>query len=531
MNNGTLTLLDRSYLEIVDDLLTAIVGGVVNEPVVFDLKLVFYPLAEPAQDVRSIKGLIPGPDPTVPQQYSFLKQIDFVFDSGQNGIAWQDGGKRPIDGTTFYVDYFRQSSKSPLSDINVGSVTRTLSEAIGREITTVYQQIKLAYLSGFIDTATGKSLDYVVAILGITRKTKDFAVGLVTFFRKAAVDGSITIPEGTSLTTTKGDAVFQTTEERTLQQGQSRADVPIRADNAFAGDKGLVAAGTITVLSQAIDGIAQVTNFDPTTRAANDESDDDLRLRAKAALRGIGKATIAALIKVISDDRAKLDEISDPNNLNGKASAPGTVVLLVETDPGRFPSLQAAIDQTRAAGVQTTLVARFVYFKLRLNVKISAGLSGPGKDKIKNDIIAGVQSYTEGLKSGDAAVGATMRELVKTKVKDVQDAVIKEVFAWRADVGKPGADPLVEAIITSLQGVNCQDTAAVRVAVNNVISAQAPALLPSGKRIPDSTVIQGPDGQPATDGQIETADFKVVPPAQFSVVLDMQPSDIALQEG
>lgn len=528
MNNGTLALLNRSYLEIVDDLLTAIVGGVVNEGIPFDVKFNFYPLSEPALDVRSIKGTIDDSDPNA-LLYTFLPKIDFAFDKGQNGVAWQDGGKKPSDDSVFYVDYFRQNSTSPLTDINVGSVTRTLSEAIGREITTVYQQIKLAYLSAFIDTATGKSLDYVVSILGITRKTRDFAVGIATFFRDPAIEGNITIAEGTSLTTTKGDVTFQAMEPRTLQRGQARADVPIRAGDAFAGDKGLVAAGTITVVSQVIAGISRVTNFDPTTRAADDESDYDLQLRAKAALRALGKATIAALIKVISDGRAKLDEISDPNNLNGKASAPGTVMLLVETDPGRFPSLQADVDQTRAAGVLTTLVARFAYFKLRIYVKITSGLTGPGQDKVKNDIITALQSYAEGLSSGAPAVGSAMLDKI-TKVKDVIDGVVKEVFAWRADVGQPGADPLVDAIVTALAGVNCQDTAVVRVAVKDVIDNQAPALLPSGDRIPDSTLIKKSDGSPATDGDVEAGNFQVVPLPQFSVVLDMEPSDIVLQE-
>lgn len=527
MNDGTFALLNRSYLEIVDDLLTAVVGGVVNEAIPFDIKLNFYPLSEPAQSVRSIKGLIPNADPTAPL-YSFLPQIDFAFDSGQNGIAWQDG-KKPSDGSTFYVDYARKHSTSPLTDINVGSVTRTLSEAIGREITTLYQEIRFAYFSGFIDTATGQSLDYVVSILGITRKTSEFATGIATFFRDpTATVGSITIPLGTSLTTTKGEVVFQTIEERTLQQGQARADVPIRAGDAFGGDKGVVAAGTITVVSQSITGINRVANFDPTAHAASDESDDDLRLRAKAALRALGKGTIAALEKVISDDRAQLQEISDPNSLNGKASQPGTVTLLVKTDAGRFPSLQADVDQTRAAGVLTTLVAPFVYVKLRINAKITPGLTGPGQDKIKIDIITALQAYTDGLSSGAPADGAAMLGVVKS-VKDVSDAVVKEAFTWRADVGQPGTDPLVDVIVGSLAGVNVADSAAVRLAVKDVIDNQAPALLPSGNRIPDNTLIQKPDGTPATDGDVEAGNFQVKPPQGFSVVLDMESSDIILQ--
>jgi hypothetical protein len=529
VNEGTFALLKRSYLEIVDDLLTAIVGGVVNEPIPYDIKLNFYPLAEPAQSVRSVKGSLPNAAPTDPL-YTFLPTIDFVFDPGQNGIAWQ-GAKTPEDGSTFYVDYARKNSTSPLTDINVGGVTRTLCEAIGREITTVYQEIQFAYFSGFIDTATGQSLDYVVSILGITRMTSEFATGIATFFRDPTAEaGSITIPVGTLLTTTKGDVVFQTIEERTLQQGQARADVPIRADQDFGGDKGLVGAGAITVVSQSISGINRVTNFDPTTRAAKDESDDDLRLRAKAALRALGKATIAALEKVITDDRAQLQEISDPNNLNGNASLPGTVTLLVKTDAGRFPSLQADVNQTRAAGVLTTLIAPFVYVKLRINTKITSGLTGAGQDKIKTDVITALQAYTDGLGSGSPAIGDALLGAVKA-VKDVSDAVIKEAFTWRADVGQPGTDPLVDLIVESLAGVSTTDTSAVRLAVKDVIDNQAPALLPSGNRIPDNTLIKKPDGTPASDGDVEAGKFQVSPPSGFSVVLDMEPSDIALQVG
>lgn len=56
MNPETVTLIERSYQEIVDDILTAIVGGVVNEPIVFDLKETFYPLSQSASDVRGIQG-------------------------------------------------------------------------------------------------------------------------------------------------------------------------------------------------------------------------------------------------------------------------------------------------------------------------------------------------------------------------------------------------------------------------------------------------------------------------------------------
>ncbi len=530
MDANTTNLIERPYQEIVDDLLTAIVGGVVNEPIFFDVKSLAYPVAEPAQDIRGITGTLTG------QHHTFRKSIDYLFSQGDNSVVWQDHADQPDDDTIFYVDYFRVTSRSPLTDINVGSVTRTLAEAIGREIATVYQQINLAYLSGFIDTATGKALDFVVAILGVTRRTKDFAVGLVTFFRDLSVPpGNITIPQGISLATSKGDATFQSTELRTLQRGQARIDVPIRASDAFKGGKGLAAAGQITVVSQAILGISHVSNFEPTVLATEDESDLQLRLRAKAALRGLGKATIAALTQVVFQNRAKLDEIADPNTTNGRASAPGTVTMLVETEPARFPSLQGAVDETRAAGVLVTLVARFVFMKPRITAKITPGLTGAGKQKIQNDMIAALEAFVDALASGDPAKGQDMIDAIK-KVKDVTGVVIVDVRTSRSVPGQEGSDPLVEALVPAIQSVNAQDANALRAAIKSVIDAETPALLPSGRRDPDRSVIQGldaagkPTGQQATDTQIETGKFQVAPPAGFSIALDMEPADILLQE-
>ena len=159
MNPDTVNLINRPYREIVDDILTALVGGVVNEPIIFDVKGDLYALAEPAQGIRGITGMVVG------SPHIFQKEIDFLFDTDRNAVVWQEGGNFPDDETIFYVDYFRPNNPSPISDINVGSVTRTLSEGIGREIATVFGQINEAYRAGFIDTAKGKSLDLVVSIL------------------------------------------------------------------------------------------------------------------------------------------------------------------------------------------------------------------------------------------------------------------------------------------------------------------------------------------------------------------------------
>ncbi len=535
MNIDTVNLIERPFLEIVDDLLVAMVGGVVNEPIIFDVKSELYPLSQPARDVRGITGTIDDEQEPEGLHHTFLKEIDFIFNPDKGAVVWQDGGKRPKDETKFYVDYFIPTSRSPLTDLNVGSVTRTMSEAIGREIAAVYQTINLTYLSAFIDTASGKSLDYVVSILGVTRKTKEFAVGQATFFRDPdpKLDGNITIPQGTELTTIKGEAVFESVEPRTLQRGQARIDAPIRAGEKFKGDKGKVKAGEITTPLQVITGISRVTNFDPTEVAAEDENDEDLRLRAKAAIRGLGKATILALIKAVTDSRAQVKEISDPNTA-GKQTSPGKVSMLIDTEAGRFPSVAAAVHDTRAAGIELTIAAHFAFVTPRIVAKITSGITGDGKLKIAIEIISALQQYIEGLGPGGLATGSDLLAAVK-KVRDVKDPKIVDVRTSRSDVGKPGSSPLVESLLARLGTVNLSSADALRTAVEETIRVEGPTLVASGRRIPDRDLVESADvrsaGKRANDGEIEAGKFVIRPPAEFSLSLDMEPADIILQEG
>jgi len=526
MNSETHTLIERPYQEIVDDILTAIVGGVVNEPIFYDVKEDQYALSQPARDVRSITGTHDS------QHHTFQKTVDFLFSGTDNAVVWQDGGHHPDDETIFYVDYFRPNGGSPLTDINVGSVTRTLSEAIGREIATVYQQINQAYLSGFLDTAEGKSLDFVVSIFGLKRKTKDFAIGSVTFFRDpAAGDGNIAIPEGTPLRTEKGKAAFVTTQLRVLQRGQVRIDVPIRAGDASKGPDGVCKAGEITTLAQAITGIARVTNLEPTILGADDESDDDLRTRARVALRGLSKGTLFSLHQVIRERRATVAETWDPNGPPAKQSSPGSVVLLVESEPERFPDLRTDVEQTRAAGVLATLVARYVFFKPRLKVKLKPGLTADGTNKVLDEIIAKLQEYVDGLSAGDPAKGQELLAAIK-KVKEVSDPKIVDVMAWQSDLAQAGPEVLIDQLLTAIRTAPTTDEAALRAALLSTLTESTPTA-PTGRRIPNRGLVQGPSGHRATDEEIEAGTFQVsatVKGESWWVVLDMERADIQVLE-
>ena len=549
MNIDTVNLIERSYQEIVDDILTAMVGGVVREPIFFDVKEDLYPLAQPANALRSINGSISTPDGLSIVHYTFLNAVDFTFDAGHNAVAWLKGGQQPADESTFYVDYFRPDSTSPLTDINIGSVTRTVSEAIGREIAIVYQQINQAYRAGYVDTATGQSLDLVVSIVDIIRKTKDFATGLVTFFRDTSIgDGSITIPSGTLLSTAKGDATFVTDELRTLQRGQVRVDVPIRASDASKGQAGIVAAGAITTLSQAIIGINRVTNFDATLLGNTDETDDQLRTRAKAVLRSSGKATIAAITEIVLEEGATVTAIWDPNSPAPNSAPLGTFTMQLQAEPERFLSIQSAVQQTRAAGVQAILVAKYVYFTPRMRITGTAVTTPAGQLKLLNQVIAAIQQYVDGLQVSDPAKGADIiAAILKGGIKEITDQkqiTFAAVIAARTDVSSPAADALaaslVDAVLTTFTSAQLTNPTALNQVLTDPTTLRTtlakaitdhPPLPPTSQLIPAQDLVQGLTGQRASDVDISSGQFQIIPLVNgesWQIVLQMAPTDIAL---
>src|SRR5262249_25666318 len=129
----------------------------------------------------------------------------------------------PDEGTAFYVNYDYQSAPGTvprLNDRNPGSIVRLFSESFAREYDGVSPQLEAVYRAGFLDTATGRDLDQLVALVGITRRDWTFAIGTAIFGRTSPSPADIFIPEGTRLSTTEPPvAEFETSEDRTLHRG------------------------------------------------------------------------------------------------------------------------------------------------------------------------------------------------------------------------------------------------------------------------------------------------------------------------
>ncbi|MCE7989643.1 MAG: hypothetical protein DYG89_51505 [Caldilinea sp. CFX5] len=338
-----MTFRHRNYPEVLDSLLTGITKGVAAEEHAFPPATGGPPFQNvleqaPVGDIISVYGSRDG------ATVLFRKGADYKLLPDGKTLAWQKGAQLPDAGTLIQVNYYPKAAQPVLTDIQTGSVVRTLAESVGLEIARLYAQLEAVYNAGFVDTATDGSLDKVVALLGIERVAGGHAAGEVEFTRAPNTLGAIAIPAGTRVITADGNIEYETTEAIELSPGQNTARVVAR--DLEINDP--LPAGALTVLPIPIAGILTVTNPAPTAIATQDESDSELRTRAKNFLHGSERGTLGAIKAAIARQRITAD-VEEP------AATPGVVEITPHAEslpPELYQRLLTAVEDARPAGVR-----------------------------------------------------------------------------------------------------------------------------------------------------------------------------------
>ncbi len=208
----------KSYGELTDSMLAQITRGVVNEKYEHAASRTKYRLSYPnIKGIVSVKGTLKG------APFEFRRDADYRLSGSM--LEWLPAGEKPDAGSAFFV-YYLIDVPLGITDVNPGSVTRTLVESIALEMDFLYAQMSQVYNSAFIDTATGKSLDLVVSMLGVNRKPAGYAMGEVAFGRN------------------KEPASVDVTGEKYLYDGKDRYElknVMVRAIKKAALDDGSLA--------------------------------------------------------------------------------------------------------------------------------------------------------------------------------------------------------------------------------------------------------------------------------------------------
>ncbi len=301
------------------------------------------------------------------------------------------------------------STNSQVTDTNIGSVSRTLVESVSREISGLYDQMELAYNAGFIDTASGKSLDMIVAILGLKRKSAQYATGSVTFSRRNPSE-NVRVLRGTRISTAGSDPthakLFETARTVELAQGENEVEAPIKA--LIPGEAGMTDFETISVLEVPIIGIDKVMNKKPTTIGTKRESDDEFRRRARSYIRATGKATSETLRSAIMDipgvRRVTINEM--PNEI------PGEVDIIIDgldlscEDTKDHKKVRAAIETVRPAGIHVDIQpTESVRLDIRLYVKLNEALRAEEElEGLTTNVKAIVTNYIRSLDIGEDLV-------------------------------------------------------------------------------------------------------------------------------
>ena len=406
----------KNYPEIADNLLNRVLGGVSGEGHAFpppnaSKPPYAHPLEHaPVADVTSVFGLRFG------QSYAFAKGIDYELTSDGQSVRWKADGAVPDAGSVVEINYLPKSRETRINDLHVGSVVRTLMEAMALETAGLYAQLETVYQSGFIDTAQGRALDHVVSLLGLARIKAGRNSADILFKRARNSRGEVHLPAGTRVLNADGSIEYETLNDAVLADGQDTLKVKAR-DLVDTNDG--IAADILVLLAKPIAGVESITNPAPSTQLDRDENDDELRARAKSFLIGSERGTLGALKSVLASHNVSAD-VND--------STPGTIVISLHGDAlsaDQEQRLWTELDQVRPAGVRIQAGMRVTpaVVDLALRLSTASGLLEVDLRRIQTEIRQRMTDYFAKLPTQDNARITKLIGLAMT-VTGVEDIAI-----------------------------------------------------------------------------------------------------------
>lgn len=244
-----------------------------------------------------------------------------------------------------------------------------------------------------LDTAEGEYLDRKALDYNETRNPAEAAVGSLLFTGEPGT----AIPIGTEAL--NGSLVFETTAAaRISAEGCCEVGARCRTE----GTAGNVAAGTITVLRVAIDGVKSVTNPTPFGGGTQIESDDSFRSRILEKIRQ----------PITSGNRnhfiywaKQVSGVGGAKCLGAEICGPGKVRVIVLSDQYAAPddvilsNVKAHIEEERQIGADVTVVAATSKaVAVEVTVVVASGYS---LTDIRQNIQSVLQQYVDSVNQKD----------------------------------------------------------------------------------------------------------------------------------
>lgn len=312
----------------------------------------------------------------------------------------------------------RITNSTNISNINPGSVVRTIVEALLAEQDIQYYQIDQIFKGMNIDKATGEDLDSLVKILGTVRKSPTKCVANLTFGRSSASIVDIPIPVG-SVVSTYADADGSVTEFVVTQEDAilpaDTTSVEVQCTAKDAGEI-YVPANTVTIMNSPILNIEYVNNDHNIFGGSNVESDSSLRGRAKLSLSLFGKGTTDSLESSV---RA-IEGVQDAMCVD-MARGVGTadIVVITATIPPSQEmqnTILGVILENKSAGIDVAIV-----YPTIMTVDIKVNTVG----YTNADVIgAGIIEYITSFSVGDNLIINQMERYILNECNDINMDVV-----------------------------------------------------------------------------------------------------------
>jgi uncharacterized phage protein gp47/JayE len=334
-------------------------------------------------------------------------------------------------------------------DTTPGGLVWDLVSADVLEIERLWDAVGSEMIAAMLPAyAWGTYLDEHAATVGLTRKPAVPSAGTVTFTGTA---GTL-IASGTQVATVQTDpesepVIFATTAPGTIPGGGS---IALAVEAVIAGTAGNVVAGAVSVLLSPLDGIASLTNADPTLGGADVETDEALRRRIllvytgsqgsgtrsdylswALAYPGVGFATVEPLwngdgtVRVVVTDAA-----------NRPVS--GTIVsgLQAQLDPVAGEGLGLAPIGAHVTVATPTTVTVDVFARVSPYLEVGYVLDGPGGIAVRADLEEAVSRYIDTLPPGEGVVltHVSARFFEVAGVNDL-DGLLLNGFAQNVGIG------------------------------------------------------------------------------------------------
>ena len=227
------------------------------------------------------------------------------------------------------------------------SVLGVLIRVFAWPLSLMYELLERVYLSSFINSSTGVSLDRLASNYSITRGPASAALVTLEFTGQA----DYIIEEGVQFAT-DNMIIFEMIDVVTIDQYGQGSGQAVSVDYS---DRANVAAGTITVALEPVEELYSVNNPSAASGGSKAEDDKSLRDRIKASntsnpgppVNGIISAVLSVpgvrMARLVENNKMEVDEYGNP---------PKTIHIF--SMGGDRQLIGQAIFDSIASGIQTT---------------------------------------------------------------------------------------------------------------------------------------------------------------------------------